>query len=60
MFLAEHANVDYYDGGDRYSRGPRMSAEELMLTRLRKDFISLAVGSFCFLMLESQSSVHDC
>ena len=35
--------TDYYDGGDRYNRGPpRQSLEESVLTRLRKDFISLA------------------
>jgi hypothetical protein len=60
IFPGEDADVDYNDAGDRYSR-PRISAEESMLTRLRKDFISLAVRiSFCFLMLEPQSSVYDC
>ena len=35
--------ADYYDGGDRYNRGPpRQSLEESVLTRFRKDFISLA------------------
>ena len=35
--------VDYYDGVDRYNRGPpRQSLEESVLTRLRKDLISLA------------------
>jgi hypothetical protein len=31
--------LDFYNGGDRYNRPPR---EEGILTRLRKDFISLA------------------
>lgn len=38
-----YLTTDYYDGGDRYNRGPpRQSLEESVLTRLRKDFISLA------------------
>ena len=38
-------DADYYDGGDRYNRSPR---EEGILTRLRKEFITLAdpVASF--------------
>ena len=34
--------IDYYDGGDRYRGPPRQSFEDSVLTRLRKDFISLA------------------
>ena len=40
--------ADYYDGWDRHNRGPRQTPEESTLSRIRKDFISLADQVFAF------------